>query len=57
MTRVMSLPINTVIEYKAHNVSIKYVSLNSQYDFCFITSSLFTETSPAIETLTFLLDS
>ncbi len=23
MTRVMSLPINTVIEYKAHNLSIK----------------------------------
>ncbi len=26
MTRVMSLPLNTVIEYKAHNISLRYIA-------------------------------
>ncbi len=57
MTRVMSLPMNTVIEYKAHNVSLKYVTLSILWNSHVSSLPSSTETSPAIETLTFLLDS
>ena len=33
MTRVMSLPIKTVMEYKAHNISLKYEYRNTRHVF------------------------
>ena len=33
MTRVMSLPIKTVMEYKAHNISLKYEYPNTRHVF------------------------